>query len=72
MHVLLCGEPPFYSKAMNMLEAKIKHQKIDFNQPQFNDVSREGKALIQALLEKNPKKRITCAQALEHEWFKLQ
>ncbi|CAD8066848.1 unnamed protein product [Paramecium sonneborni] len=70
MHVLLCGNPPFQAKKLDILEAKIKHFDVDFSFSIFDHVSSEAKDLIKNLLIKQPKKRITCEKALEHQWFK--
>ncbi|CAD8056924.1 unnamed protein product [Paramecium primaurelia] len=70
MHVLLCGNPPFQAKKLDMLETKIKHSDIDFSFSVFEHISQDAKDLIKNLLIKQPKKRITCEQALEHQWFK--
>ncbi|CAK75813.1 unnamed protein product (macronuclear) [Paramecium tetraurelia] len=70
MHVLLCGNPPFQAKQLDKLEVKIKHSEVDFSFTAFDRVSSEAKNLIKSLLVKQPKKRITCEKALEHQWFK--
>ncbi|CAD8152911.1 unnamed protein product [Paramecium octaurelia] len=70
MHVLLCGNPPFQAKQLDKLEVKIKHSDVDFSFSAFDRVSSEAKELIKSLLAKQPKKRITCEKALEHQWFK--
>ncbi|CAD8062902.1 unnamed protein product [Paramecium sonneborni] len=70
MHVLLCGNPPFQAKKLDMLEAKIRYSDVDFSFSVFDHISSDAKDLIKNLLIKQPKKRITCEKALEHQWFK--
>ncbi|KAM3146617.1 hypothetical protein pb186bvf_001147 [Paramecium bursaria] len=68
MYVLFCGEPPFCSADMKQLEQKIKTDIVGFKQNAWKNITQEAKCLISQLLEKNPKKRITCAQALQSDW----
>ncbi|CAD8059692.1 unnamed protein product [Paramecium primaurelia] len=70
MHVLLCGNPPFQAKKLDKLEVQIKYSDVDFSFSVFDHVSSDAKDLIKNLLIKQPKKRITCEKALEHQWFK--
>ncbi|KAM3139557.1 hypothetical protein pb186bvf_008393 [Paramecium bursaria] len=72
MHVLLCGDPPFNSNNIGDLQTKILNQRVNFYEPQWEEVSQEAKTLIKGLLEKNPKKRLTCLEALDSPWMKLK
>jgi serine/threonine protein kinase len=56
---------------MNDLVRKIKSNPHHFKHIEFNEVSPECKDLISKLLEKNPTKRISGIQALNHPWFKM-
>ncbi|CAD8051692.1 unnamed protein product [Paramecium sonneborni] len=69
MYVLLSGEPPFFSNNLKVLEEQIQNKDIQFNQNSWLNISNEAKMLVTRLLEKNPKKRITCAQALSSSWI---
>jgi calcium-dependent protein kinase len=40
-----------------------------FHHKEWKQVSAEGKDLIQKLLTKDLKKRLSASEALEHEWF---
>eukprot|EP00341_Mesodinium_pulex_P015993 CAMPEP_0116892640 /NCGR_PEP_ID=MMETSP0467-20121206/2814_1 /TAXON_ID=283647 /ORGANISM="Mesodinium pulex, Strain SPMC105" /LENGTH=111 /DNA_ID=CAMNT_0004561873 /DNA_START=1059 /DNA_END=1394 /DNA_ORIENTATION=+ len=42
---------------------------VDFNIPEFKNVSDLSKDLILKLTEKNPEDRISLNKALEHPWF---
>lgn len=38
--------------------------------PTWRKISRDAIDLIKSMLEKNPKKRISMAEALDHKWMK--
>lgn len=46
----------------------IKNVQFDFPSPYWDDVSDMAKDLIKSLLVKDPKKRLTAEQLLEHPW----
>lgn len=69
MYVLLCGEPPFFSNNLRILEDKIQTKDVQFTEKSWELISPEAKLLVTKLLDKNPKKRITCAQACVSEWI---
>lgn len=48
---------------------KIEHCLYTLTSSEWTRVSPSAKDLIKKLLEKNPKKRLTAAQALQHPWF---
>jgi calcium/calmodulin-dependent protein kinase I len=70
IYILLCGYPPFYADNAPALFKKIMEVKYDFDDPSWENVSREAKELISSLLVKDPQKRLTAKQVLEHEWLK--
>lgn len=43
--------------------------KLDFDQPCWNSISKECKDLVTQLLIKEPLRRITLDNALKHPWF---
>lgn len=71
MHLLLTGQPPFYSDEKLKLFEMIRTEQLDFQQKHLKDLSKEAKALLAKLLEKNPKKRISAEEALKSNWFKV-
>ena len=52
LHVLLCGNPPFQAKKLDMLETKIKYSEVDFSFSVFDHITPEAKDLIKNLLVK--------------------
>lgn len=45
-------------------------QKLVFDLPCWDNLSSSVKELITALLQKDPKQRISLDEALQHPWFK--
>ena len=71
MYILLCGYPPFYGDTDADIFASVRRAEFTFPSPEWDDISPAAKALIKTLLSKDPRKRPTAAQALNHDWFKV-
>lgn len=69
MYVLLCGYPPFYGDNDNEILAMVKKGVFDFPEEEWNEVSSQGKGLVEKLLTFEPAKRPSCEEALKHDWF---
>lgn len=69
MYFLLSGNPPFLSETEAGLFKKIEKGLITFEGKQWSVVSTHAKDLILRMIKVNPKKRLTCEQALHHPWF---
>ncbi len=54
-------------KNKNELRNSIENSPVDI---QKNEISEEAEDLLKKILEKDKQKRLTCLQALEHEWFR--
>jgi calcium-dependent protein kinase len=70
LYILLCGAPPFYGRNEKEIFAKVINGSYSFRQKVWNNISSEGKNLVQKLLELNPEKRLSAKEALKHKWFK--
>jgi len=70
IYILLCGFPPFYAENDAQLYEKIKRGEYEFLRPYWDPISDSAKDLIRKMLTVDPKKRITCSEALQHEWLK--
>ncbi|CAM9969619.1 calcium/calmodulin-dependent protein kinase type 1-like isoform X1 [Lampetra fluviatilis] len=68
-YILLCGYPPFYDENDATLFEQILKAEYEFDSPYWDDISDSAKDFIQHLMEKEPVKRYTCSQALEHPWI---
>uniref|UniRef100_A0A8C8SXA4 non-specific serine/threonine protein kinase n=1 Tax=Pelusios castaneus TaxID=367368 RepID=A0A8C8SXA4_9SAUR len=68
-YILLCGYPPFYDENDSELFAQILKGEFEFDSPYWDDISDSAKDFIQQLLQRDPEKRYTCEQALQHPWI---
>jgi calcium-dependent protein kinase len=66
---MLCGDPPFYSEDENEIYNLILTTKVQFNQEEWQNISDDAKDLIQKLLTKNYKNRLSAVEALQHPWI---
>ena len=71
MHVLLVGKHPFEGGNISELLKAIRNEELDITGPEWDSISSEAKDLLKKLLTKNPYKRITAHEALEHPWIKM-
>jgi calcium/calmodulin-dependent protein kinase I len=62
--VVLCGYQPFYEEDTQRLFAQIKKGDLEFESPDWDDISEATTALIRDMLEPNPAQRPTAAQLL--------
>ncbi|CAM5153632.1 unnamed protein product [Natator depressus] len=58
--------PPFYDENDAKLFEQILRAEYEFDSPYWDDISESAKDFIQHLMEKDPSKRFTCEQALQH------
>uniref|UniRef100_A0A674MV25 Calcium/calmodulin dependent protein kinase I n=1 Tax=Takifugu rubripes TaxID=31033 RepID=A0A674MV25_TAKRU len=68
-YILLCGYPPFYDENDAKLFEQILKAEYEFDSPYWDDISDSAKDFICHLMEKEPSKRYTCDQALQHPWI---
>ncbi|KAM6495289.1 Protein kinase-like domain containing protein [Amanita muscaria] len=68
-YVLLCGYSPFRSDDSAKLIKDTTEAKIDFHERYWKNVSDLAKAFIRLLLNPDPIKRLTAAEALNHPWL---
>lgn len=69
MYILLCGKPPFDGETDKEICKKVRDGKYTMSSDAWDEVSDEAKDLVKKLLTYDPKKRLSCAQALKHPWF---
>ncbi|XP_026876312.2 calcium/calmodulin-dependent protein kinase type 1 isoform X4 [Electrophorus electricus] len=65
----LCGYPPFYDENDAKLFEQILKAEYEFDSPYWDDISDSAKDFIVHLMERDPKLRYTCEQALQHPWI---
>ncbi|THU79251.1 Pkinase-domain-containing protein [Dendrothele bispora CBS 962.96] len=68
-YVLLCGYSPFRSEDVKTLIKETTEAKIEFHERYWKNVGSEAKDFIKSLLNPDPAKRPTAAQALNHTWL---
>mmetsp|Transcript_17960 Transcript_17960/g.20447 ORF Transcript_17960/g.20447 Transcript_17960/m.20447 type:complete len:911 (+) Transcript_17960:197-2929(+) len=72
LYVLLCGYEPFYGETEKQLIQENKRAHVEFPEEDWQSVSVEGRDLVEKLLQRNPSKRISAANALQHPWITIR
>jgi serine/threonine protein kinase len=67
-YLLLCGDTPFNGKNRQQLFRKISCDEPTFPDDKWGHVSDEAVEFVRKLLTKDPAKRLSAAQALQHRW----
>ncbi|KAI6688396.1 hypothetical protein NL676_025224 [Syzygium grande] len=70
LYILLCGSPPFWAENDNGIFKAILEDDLDLESPPWPSISSSAKDLITKMLMRDPKKRITAAEALGHPWLR--
>ncbi|KAK8472940.1 hypothetical protein PHAVU_001G002800 [Phaseolus vulgaris] len=70
LYILLSGVPPFWAETERGIFDTILEGKLDLESAPWPSISAAAKDLIRKMLTRDPKKRITAAEALEHPWMK--
>ena len=66
---MLCGKTPFPSSKLKKVIAMNKECDIKFTSRQFKNYSENCMDLLTRMLEKDPDKRISSKEALQHKYF---
>lgn len=69
-YILITGKPPFYGATKQQLSDSILNDEPNYLLSQFLEVSKECTDFLQNVLVKDPKKRFSAQQALDHPWLK--
>ncbi|KAJ6905979.1 CDPK-related kinase 5-like isoform X2 [Populus alba x Populus x berolinensis] len=69
-YILLCGSRPFWAQTETGLFLEILKADPSFDEAPWLALSLEAKDFVKRLLNKDPRKRITAAQALSHPWIR--
>ena len=70
LYLLLTGTVPFDGENDEEIWKKIINDEINYSSPKMKNLSPEAKDLLKKLLIKNPDKRLSASEALEHIWIK--
>ncbi|KDR08197.1 putative serine/threonine-protein kinase [Zootermopsis nevadensis] len=69
LYVLLTGCSPFGGDTKQETFCNISQCKLDFPDDLFEDVSEDAKDLMRKLMVKEPSKRLSAIECLQHQWF---
>lgn len=63
-YVLLCGSRPFWGRTESGIFRSVLKNEPNFDEASWSNLSFEAKEFVKNLLNKDPRKRLTAAQAL--------
>ncbi|KAL8143376.1 hypothetical protein V2J09_016408 [Rumex salicifolius] len=69
-YILLCGRRPFWDKTEDGIFKEVLRNKPDFRRKPWPSISNSAKDFVKKLLVKDPRTRLTAAQALSHPWVR--
>ncbi|EXB96709.1 CDPK-related protein kinase [Morus notabilis] len=69
-YILLCGSRPFWARTESGIFRTVLKADPGFDEPPWPSLSAEAKDFVKRLLIKDPRKRMSAAQALCHPWLK--
>ncbi|KAM6564739.1 hypothetical protein CsatB_024737 [Cannabis sativa] len=69
-YILLCGRRPFWDKTEDGIFKEVLRNKPDFRRKPWPSISSSAKDFVKKLLIKDPRARLTAAQALSHPWVR--
>ncbi|KAB1200900.1 CDPK-related kinase 5 [Morella rubra] len=69
-YILLCGSRPFWARSESGIFRAVLKADPSFDEQPWPALSAEAKDFVKRLLNKDPRKRMTAAQALSHRWIK--
>lgn len=76
MYQLLTGRFPFWENVrdctLQQVWKSILTDRVDFNAPELRQLSPQARDLLRAMLQRNPERRITAAEGLQHAWLRSE
>ena len=69
LHWLLTGMCPFWHHDIKLRSKALLEKELNFDKKKFSGVSDAFKDLLTVMLEKNPEKRATVDDVLNHQWL---
>ncbi|KAK4393325.1 CDPK-related protein kinase [Sesamum angolense] len=69
-YILLCGSRPFWARTESGIFRAVVKAEPTYEEQPWPTLSSEAKDFVKRLLNKDPRKRMTAAQALCHPWIK--
>jgi hypothetical protein len=72
MYILLCGSPPFYGGSTQQIFRAVLHDALDLASPPWDSISPAAKDCVRRMLVRDPRRRATATEILQHEWMREQ
>uniref|UniRef100_A0A1D1Z5S8 CDPK-related protein kinase n=1 Tax=Anthurium amnicola TaxID=1678845 RepID=A0A1D1Z5S8_9ARAE len=69
-YILLCGSRPFWARTESGIFRAVLKADPSFDEPPWPSLSTEAKDFVKRLLSKDPRRRMSAAQALSHPWIR--
>ncbi|KAK9071445.1 hypothetical protein SSX86_010014 [Deinandra increscens subsp. villosa] len=69
-YILLCGRRPFWDKTEDGIFKEVLRNKPDYRRKPWPKISPSATDFVKKLLVKDPRSRLTAAQALSHPWVR--
>uniref|UniRef100_A0A1J3JFI4 non-specific serine/threonine protein kinase n=1 Tax=Noccaea caerulescens TaxID=107243 RepID=A0A1J3JFI4_NOCCA len=70
VYILLCGSRPFWARTESGIFRAVLKADPSFDDTPWPLLSTEARDFVKRLLNKDPRRRLTAAQALSHPWIK--
>lgn len=67
-YITLSGQFPFFGSTDDEYYKNVVEQDLEFPEEDWSQISEDAKDLLRGLLAKDPKDRLTAAEALKHKW----
>ncbi|KAL7101309.1 hypothetical protein ACP275_08G047100 [Erythranthe tilingii] len=69
-YILLCGSRPFWARTESGIFRAVVKAEPTYDEQPWPTMSSEAKDFVKRLLNKDPRKRMTAAQAICHPWIR--
>ncbi|RAL39681.1 hypothetical protein DM860_003214 [Cuscuta australis] len=69
-YILLCGSRPFWARTESGIFRAVLKTEPSFDETPWPSISSEAKDFVKWLLNKDPRRRMSAAQALCHPWIR--
>ncbi|KXZ50905.1 hypothetical protein GPECTOR_14g152 [Gonium pectorale] len=70
LYILLCGYPPFHGENEKKIFEAVVGKPVDFSSEPWPQISDAAKDCVRRMLVRDPKRRATAQQILQHEWMR--
>eukprot|EP00798_Chlamydomonas_sp_ICE-L_P004948 gene4948-34724_t len=70
LYIMLCGFPPFHGESTQLIFRNIMSSPLDLKANPWPKISDAGKDCVKRMLTRDPKKRLTADQVLQHPWMR--